>query len=82
MPQAILSSVEKTKSGIKLTFIGLDGKELSGIYNGVNLDEVKLTKLIGNQIAYNEREGITISKAWDSNQKPTYCDDPMHGIDR
>ena len=82
MPQAKLIRAENTDKGIKLTFLNSDNKEVSGIYNNGNLREEDFTKLIGQQISFTGKEELDVHKTWDEKGTPTYCDDPMHGIDR
>lgn len=93
MAQAKLIKVEQKENGIKLTFLDFDGKELTGIYNGNELNSEKLEKMIGQHISFSEANRsedkyektvenfINVHKAWDNN-KPTFCDDPKHGMDR
>lgn len=94
MSQAKLVKVEQKENGVKLTFLDFDGKELTGIYNGNELNSEKLEKMLGQHISFSEASRsedkyeeavgnfITVHKAWDKNNKPTFCDDPKHGIDR
>ena len=82
MAQATLIDCKETKGGIELIFKDLGGNEFSGIYNLGNLNINEMRRLIGNQISFTDREdGLRIHKAWDG-EKPIYCDDPKHGIDR
>lgn len=89
MSQAKLVKVEQKENGVKLTFLDFDGKELTGIYNGNELNSEKLEKMLGQHISFSEASRseetvenyINVHKAWDNN-KPTFCDDPKHGMDR
>lgn len=86
MAQLKLAKVEPIKNGVKLTFSDLDGKEISGVYNGNKLDLEKLEKMIGQDISFTEDKYeeafINIHKAWKNNGKLTFCDEPEHGMDR
>lgn len=94
MAQAKLIKVEQKENGVKLTFLDFDGKEITGIYNGDKLSLERLEKMIGHHISFSEinksedkYEGtidnfLNVHKAWNENNKPTFCDDPDHGMDR
>lgn len=82
MPQAKLIKVEETDAGIKLTFLGRDDTEFSGIYDNAVLSKDKLEKMIGYNISYaNEQEQVRINKAWDTEGKPSFSNDEC-GYDR
>ncbi len=85
MSQVKLLAAEKAENGIKITFLNENNETVTGIYNNGNLSLSDIQKLIGNRIALNDanKQGeLHITKAWNDNNTPTFCDDVRHGMDR
>ena len=91
MSQAKLIKVEEVENGIKLTFLDFEGNEKSGVYNGNKLDLKNLEKMIGHSVSFTQAKDkyeqavnnfINVHKAWEENSRPSFCDDPKHGMDR
>ena len=94
MAQAKLIRAEEVENGIKLTFLDFDVNEKSGVYNGKKLDLEDFEKMIGHQMSFSESDKVVdkyeetftnfmnVHKAWEENGRPSFCDDPKHGMDR
>ena len=82
MPQVKLLNATECDKGIKITYETLEKEIKTGIYTNRNLSVEDLNKMTGQQISFSENENkINVHKAWDG-ETPTFCDDPIHGIDR
>ena len=89
MSQAKLIRVEEAENGIKLTFLDFDGNEKTGVYNGKKLNLENFEKMIGHHISFSESNKnvdntsfIDVHKVWGENDRPSFCDNPKHGMDR
>ena len=89
MSQAKLIRVEEAENGIKLTFLDFDGNEKTGVYNGKKLNLENFEKMIGHHISFSESNKnvdntsfIDVHKDWGENDRPSFCDNTKHGMDR